>query len=58
MPVVDPADDEKSRLVLGSCGRFNHRFVKPKRLGFNKIDAMFGLVGRTLLRIELELHAI
>ena len=57
MPAADATNDEKARLVVGSGRRFNERFVQPKRLGFNKIDPMFGFVGRALLRIELELHA-
>jgi hypothetical protein len=56
MPAADAANDEKSRLVVGSRGRFNERFIEPKRLGFDKIDAVFGFVGRALLGIELELH--
>ena len=56
MPTADAANDEKARLVVRSCRRFNERFIEPKRLGFDKIDPVFGFVGRALLRIELELH--
>ena len=56
MPAADAADNEKARLVFGPCGRFNERLIQPKRLGFDKIDPVFGFVGRALPRIELELH--
>ena len=56
MPAADAANHQKARLVVGSCRRFNERFIKPKRLGFDKIDAVFGFIGRALPKIELELH--
>jgi hypothetical protein len=40
MPAADAANHQKARLVVGSCRRFNERFIKPKRLGFDKIDAV------------------
>jgi hypothetical protein len=58
MPAVYATNDEKAWLVVGSCRRFNERLVQPKRLGFNKIDAMLGLVGRTLPSIELKLNPL
>jgi hypothetical protein len=53
-----PAANEKAWFVLGSGRRFDERFIKPKRLGFDEIDPMFGFVGRTFLGIELELHTL
>ena len=58
MAAAYEANDEKARLVVSSCRRFNERLIQPKRLGFNKIDAVFALVGRTLPSIELELHRV
>jgi hypothetical protein len=56
MPAADATDDEKARLVVGSCRRFDERLIEPKRLGFDEINPVFGFVGRVLLRIELKLH--
>jgi hypothetical protein len=56
VPPADAPNEEKARLVVGFCQRFNERFIQPKRLGFNKADPMFGFVGRALCRIEPELH--
>jgi len=57
MTAADAADDEKARLIVGPGRRFNERFIQPKRLGLNKVDPVFGFVGRTLCRIEFELQA-
>jgi hypothetical protein len=42
MPAANASDDEKARLVLGSCGRFDERFIQPKRLGFNNARSVAG----------------
>jgi len=57
MPAANTADDEKTRLIVSSRRRFNQGFIEPKPLRFDKINAVFGLVGRALPRIELKLHA-
>jgi hypothetical protein len=50
MPPADAPNEEKAWLVVGFCR------LQPKRLGFNKVDPMFGFIGRALRRIELELR--
>ena len=57
MPAADTANSEKARLVLRSRRRFDKRLIEPKRLRFDKIDPVFGLVGQALPGIELKLHA-
>jgi hypothetical protein len=48
MPTADAANDEKARLVVRSCRRFNEPFIEPKGLGFDKIDPLFGFVAELL----------
>jgi hypothetical protein len=40
MAAADAANDEKAQLVVGSCRRFNKRFIQPKRLGFDEIPCL------------------
>jgi hypothetical protein len=54
VPPADAPNEEKAWLVVGFCRRFNERFIQPKRLGFNKVDPMFGFVGRALCRIDYD----
>jgi hypothetical protein len=54
MPPAYAPNEQKAWLVVGFCRRFNERFIEPKCLGFNKVDPVFGFVGRDLRRIELE----
>ena len=56
MSAGDASDGKETRLIDGPCRRFDKGVVQPKRLGFNKIDPVFDLVGQTLSLIEFKLH--
>jgi len=56
MPAADASDDKESRFVLGPGGRFDQRFIPPKRLRLDKVDHVFDPVGDALLWVELKLH--
>src|SRR5271157_3276419 len=56
MLAVDLADHQPPRLVRCPRGDLDVHRVLPQHLRFGEVDSVFRLVGRTLARIELELH--
>ena len=53
---VDATDDQPTWLILRPGGDLQQIRVFPQALGFDKVDAMFGQVGRALSRVKLECH--
>jgi hypothetical protein len=58
MPVADFTDHQETRLAAGHGGNLQQVWVDPEYLGFAEVDPVFGLVGGTPARVELESHGI
>ena len=58
MLCVNSADDQEPGFIGRSCGYLKYVRVGPKSLSGDKVYAVLGFIGLTLVGVVLEVHLV